>query len=346
MHRLSPVALVCLLLCFHTGSAIAQEASDKSSSAASSAAENETKEPLGLVGKAAGYVDGAQKKASLQFNGFMNQVDGFFSDATTNGGELNNDSWARIRLDASRPAGEDFEIKPSVKIRVSLPNTERRFKLLFSTEDDDTDVVGGNVGRVQSSAVSSDSNASAAIRFIRSARDNGNADVDLGVRQREGDIQYFGRLVLGYRKLLARKWNFSASNSYWHYSKSGFENRLTTDFQRQLFYQDNLFIRSHSEINWRKGRKGAIVGQTFGLYSQLGDRKALAFEALAGYHTSLNDGLADRYRGHEFRIRWRHNVWRPWFFYEVWPSVSWPAATDYEKSYGILLRMEMVIGNR
>lgn len=331
-----------LLLALMVGPAAAQEASDKSDKAGEEASE----EAQSLVGRAAGYVDGAQERASLGFSGFMNQVDGFFSNPATKDGELNNDSWARIRMDASRPGGEDFELKPSLKIRVSLPNTEKRFKLLFSTEDDDTDVVGGSVDRLQSPLVSGDSNASAAIRFIRSARNNGNADVDLGVRQRDGDIQYFGRLVLGYRKVLARKWNFSASNSYWHYSKSGFENRLSVDFQRKLFYQDNIFVRSHSEFNWRKGRKGAVIGQTVGLYSQFSDRKALAFEALAGYHTSLNDGLEDRYRGHEIRFRWRHNVWRPWFFYEVWPSLSWPASTDYEMSYGILLRMEVVIGNR
>ncbi|MGQ7847743.1 hypothetical protein ACUNV4_24835 [Granulosicoccus sp. 3-233] len=327
--------LACLTLSLFSGSLHAQQSSEEAE-----------EESPGIVDKATVYVDEAQRKATQRFSGFMNQVDGFFSDATTNEGRLNNDSWARIRLDANQPAGEDFEVKPSLKVRVSLPNTEKRFKLLFSTEDDDTDVVGSSVDRLQGSVVNSDSNASAAIRFIRSARDNGNADVDIGVRQREGDIQYFGRLVLGYRKMLARKWNFSASNSYWHYSKSGFENRLTTSFQRKLFYQENLFIRSHSEINWRKGRKGAVIGQTFGVYSQLSEEKALAFELIAGYHTALNNGLEDRFRGHEFRLRWRHNVWRPWFFYEVWPSISWPATADYEKSYGILLRMEMVIGER
>ncbi len=328
-------ALLCLMAGLSVATVSAQEGSETSD-----------EEQQGIVGKAADYADDAQRVATRRFTGFMNQVDGFFSDATTKEGSLDNDSWARIRLDAIKPADEDFEVKPSLKIRVSLPNTEKRFKLLFSTEDDDTDIVGGSVDRLQGPVVNGDSNASAAIRFIRSARDNGNADVDLGVRQREGDIQYFGRFVLGYRKVLARKWNFSASNSYWHYSKSGFENRLTTSFQRKLFYQDNLFIRSHSEINWRKGRKGAVIGQTFGLYSQISDAKALAFEFIAGYHTALNNGLEDRYRGHEIRFRWRHNVWRPWFFYEVWPSVSWPATLDYEKSYGILLRMEMVIGER
>jgi hypothetical protein len=168
----------------------------------------------------------------------------------------------------------------------------------------------------------------------------------VGVRQRDGDVQYFGRLNMSYVTTLARKWEFKASNSYWHFNKSGFENRLAFSFTRPLFYQEDLYFGSFSEINWRKGRKGAILGQTWGLYNQIDDARSVALEWLAGYHTALNDDIEDRYRGHELRVRWRHNVWRPWFFYEIWPSVSWPASKNYGRSYGFLARIEMVIGQR
>ncbi|ASJ70263.1 hypothetical protein [Granulosicoccus antarcticus] len=313
---------------------------------AEDAKEDEVEKEPGMVIKAGNYIDGAQGRATESFEAFMTRVDGFFTDASTNSDVLTNDSWARIKLDTQAAEGGTFEMDPSVKIRVSLPNTERRFKLLFSTEGDDTDSVGDNIGGAQSTVVRNNQNASAAIRFIRSARKNGNTDVDLGVRQREGDIQYFGRVSLGYRTKLKRRWDFSASNSYWHYNKSGFENRLTFDFRRVLFYNEDFFFRSFSELSWRKGNKGAITGQTLGLYTQFGERKALALEALASYHTALNEDVLERYRGHEFRIRWRHSIWRPWFSYEVWPSVSWLAENDYERLYSLLFRLEMTIGKQ
>ena len=313
---------------------------------AQEAATGDEDPPAGLVGRATGFVDYAQRNASENFSNFMTQVDGFFTDVPTGEETVSNRSWARVRLDARRPAGESFDFKPSVKLRIELPNTEKRFKLLLSTEDDDTDVVGESVDPAQSVQSSGDRNASAAIRFVRSAREKGSVNLDIGVRQRDGEIQYFGRISSGYRTMLARRWDFRAANSYWHYNKSGFENRLTFDFRRLLFYREDLFFRSYTDINWRKGRKGAFVGQTIGIYTQFGERKSLALEALAGYHTALNSGVEDRYRGHEIRVRWRHNVWRPWFYYEVWPSVSWPASVDYEQSYGFLFRIEAVIGQQ
>ena len=344
MSRTINILLLFVMLALPAGFSHADDAKET---------EDAEEEEQGLVDKASDYVvkatdyiDSAQGRATIGFGAFMTQVDGFFSDAATNQGALDNDSWARIRLDTQAIEGGILEMDPSVKIRVSLPNAERRFKLLLSTEDDDTGSVGDNVGGAQVSTVSNNQNASAAIRFIRSARSNGNADVDIGVRQREGDVQYFGRLSLGYRTKLKRRWDFSASNSYWHYNKSGFENRLTFDFRRVLYYEEDFYFRSFTEFNWRKGKKGAIAGQTVGLYTKFGDNRALALEALASYHTALNEGIDDRYRGHEFRIRWRHNIWRPWFFYELWPSVSWPSDYDYERLYSLLFRLEMTIGHR
>lgn len=301
---------------------------------------------LGLVRKATDYVDGAQKQATDGFNNFMMQVDGFFGDTAVSGGRVDNKSWARLRLDANRPGGEKFTVRPSLKLRAVLPQTEKRFKLLFSTEEEDTGVVGEGVGGGQSSSRNSDQNASLAIRFIRSAKSKANTNIDLGVRQRDGDLQYFTRLNTGVRRNYGDYWTAGLSNSYYYYNKSGFENKLSFTFRRAQFVREDVVFRSFTEFNWRNGRKGAVVGQTLGLYTQFGERKSLAFEMLAGYYTSLNEGVEDRFRGHELRFRWRHNIWRPWFYYEFWPALSWPATNNYDRSYGVLLRVEMVIGRR
>jgi hypothetical protein len=309
-------------------------------------AESETDGRIGIVGKASGYVDSAQQQATNGFNNFMIQVDGFFGDTDVNDNEINNESWARLRLDGRRPAGEEFDVKPSLKLRAVLPQTEKRFKLLFSTEENDTGIVGDSLGGTQSESSDSDQNASFAIRFIRSARSKANINIDLGVRQRDSLIQYFTRLNTGVRRDFADFWTVGLSNSYYYYNKSGFEDKLSFTFRRTQFLRDDVIFRSFTEFNWRKGSKGSVVGQTLGLYTQFGERKSLAFEMLAGYHTALTEGIEDRFRGHEFRFRWRHNIWRPWFYYEFWPAISWPATNDYDRSYGVLLRAEMVIGQR
>lgn len=348
MLKLSFVSLALILLSFFSlvDRAQASEDTDKAQSADAASENDETNSRAGIVRKATGYVDNAQQQASNSFNNFMVQVDGFFGDTQVSDNQIDNKSWARLRLDARRPAGESFDVKPSLKLRAVLPRTEKRFKLFFSTEEDDTNVVGDSVGGAQGGAVDSDQNASLAIRFIRSARLKTDLNFDLGVRQRDSDLQYFTRVNMGVREDIARYWSAAVSNSYYYYNKSGFEDKLSITFRRSQIFTEDVIFRSFTAFNWRKGRKGSIVGQTLGLYTQFGERKSLAFEMLMGYHTSLSAGIEDRFRGHEFRFRWRHNIWRPWFYYEFWPAISWPATNNYDRSYGMLLRVEMVIGRR
>lgn len=297
---------------------------------------------LGLVRRSIVIVDDAQAAASERFGNFMGQVDGFFSRAGTNDDAVSNESWARIRLDGVRANNEDFEVDPSFKLRAVLPRTERKLKLLISTEDDESqDAVDG-----QQAPAGGNQNASLALRFIRSARANSDINIDVGVRQRDGDVQYFGRLNTRYSLDAGDDWAVNVGNSYYHYSKSGFENRLSFDFRRRFFDRDNLFFRTYTDFFWEKGEKGALIGHTTGLYWQMSRGRSLALEGLASYHTALNPGVTDRFNGHEFRIRWRQNIWRPWFFYEVWPSVAWPSITRYRQANGILVRVEIVIGQK
>jgi len=223
-----------------------------------------------------------------------------------------------------------------------LPRTERRFKLLFSTEDEDNEDSERAIGQ---SGVAVNRNSSLALRFLQRARANGDVNLDLGVRQRNGEIQIFTRLKTTYRTDFAGNWTFNFANNYFYYSKDGYEDRLSFDFRRPWFSRKDTFFRTFLGFNWRNGQKAAVVSQTTGLYWDIDRKRSLAFEILAAYHTALQ-GVGDRFRGHEIRFRWRHNIWRSWFFYEVWPSVSWPADKDYKKAEGFLLRAEVMFGQR
>ena len=313
----------------------------KSTVAASSKTDDQEETP-GVLEQATVMVDDAQRVASLRFLNFMAEVDGFFSNGSDKADAVSNESWARLRVDAEKPGDEDAEIGGSIKVRAVFPETERRLRLLLSTEDDESDF--GEVANTSTS--NDDQNASLALRFIRSARTKSSVNFDLGVRQRDSAVQIFGRINTTYRDEFWENWTGRYSNSYYYFSKSGFENRLNLVFRRPLYNKQDLFFRTSTDFNWRNGQKGAVIDETLGIYRQINDAMSLAVEGLASYHTALNDGVDERFRGSELRVRWRHNVWREWFFYEFWPSVSWPASNQYRSAYGALLRIEVVIGQQ
>ena len=297
-------------------------------------------EPLGIVERSIIIVDDAQRAASERFGYFMGQVDGFFSNAGSDDDAVSNDSWARIRFDYVGVSGEGFELDPSIKVRAVLPRTERKLKLLISTEDDEeeaeinpNETPQGNQG------------GSIALRFIRSARDSSDLNFDLGVRRREGLVQYFGRIKARFELDIDKRWLINVANNYWYYNKSGFVDKLSFDARRLLFENEYIYFRTFTGLTWQKGQRGAAITNTTGFYWFLDAKRSLAVEAIADYYTSLSEDILDRFRGYQYRVRWRHNVWRPWFFYEVWPSINYPSTNGYRQQEGLLLRAEIMIGH-
>jgi len=148
---------------------------------------------LGIVERSIVIVDDAHLEASRRLGSFMGQIDGFFSNAG---------------FDAS------------IKVRAVLPRTERKLKLLISSEDDERQ----NTGEIQGATSGNSRNASLALRFIRTVRDKGDVNLDIGARGRDGTVQYFGRVRARYSWELGDDWTADVANNYFHYNKSGFEN--------------------------------------------------------------------------------------------------------------------------
>lgn len=341
--RVREIVLAALLLA--GGAALAEEADDGAPDGPESGA---SEEESGLLETVEDFVDDTQRQASERLIDFVSSVDGFIGSGVES--EVGNESWARIRLEASQPGDEELEFDAKVKLRVVLPQSERRFRLLFSSDDEEEEgtVIRGDdaITSEQIDSSAGDENASLALRFIRTARDTGSVNFDVGVRQTEGAVQLFGRVNASAEGEMVRRWTGKVSNSYYYYSKSGYRNSLRLSAIRPIVHSRNFFFQVSTGFSWRKERKGANIGQSAGFYAEPSERTAIAFEALAAYSTSLNGSQSARFGGTELRVRWRHNVWRPWFHYEVWPSLAWPSSNGYERVWGGLLRVEATIGNR
>ncbi|MBX2838794.1 MAG: hypothetical protein KTR35_18185 [Gammaproteobacteria bacterium] len=289
------------------------------------------------------FVDSAQQSATDRFNNWVLQVDDFFGGDQSVSGI--NQSWARLRIDAVQPGAEDTKIRGTVKLRLVLPRSEQRFRLLLSTEDEDASSSDPSRAGTANANARDDQDVSFALRFIRSARTSGSLNFDVGARIRDDKGQAFGRINSSWKSTTESGWHSNLTNNLFYYSSSGYENRLRFDLRKPWFGSEKVFFRTSTNFNWRKGRKGAAISETLGLYGQINPRTALAGEAIFEYSTALNEDATDRYHGSELRLRLRQNVWRPYFYYEIWPSVSWPSINGYKKAYGGLIRVEFVIGD-
>lgn len=339
LFRLSALLLAVLWLPLVHSNASAEEKTQTSESLS-----DENSKP-GTLSKAGSLVDDAHDKISDRFSSFIVQIDDFIGAGESD--EQLNTSWARIRVESVKPGAEELKLSATVKLRVVLPQSQQRFRLLVSSEDDEDESSAANSDAAQREQIASEdsNNVALALRFIRTAKDRFRLNYDLGARLKDDKAQVFGRFIVGYKKDSILGFTNTFTNNLTYFSASGYQNSFRIDSRRTFFDRESLYFRNTIELSWREGNSGAGIGETMGFYADLGKRRALALEGITGYATSLNEGIEDKYRGAELRIRYRQNIWRPWLYYEIWPSVSWSSSNDYEMAYGGLFRVEVTIGN-
>ncbi len=329
------LAVLWLQLMFTFASAADEKQSEEVSS--------DKKTEPGTLSKAGSLVDEAHENVSERFSRFIVQIDDFIGAGESN--EQLNTSWARVRVDTVKPGAEKLKLSATVKLRIVLPQSQQRFRLLVSSEDEASSAANSDAAQREQIASEDNNNVALALRFIRTAKDRFRLNYDIGARYKDDKAQVFGRFIVGYKRDAALGFINTFTNSLTYFSASGYQNSFRIDSRRTFFGRESLFFRNTIELSWVKGSSGAGIGETIGFYADLGKRRAIALEGITGYATSLNDGIEDKYRGAEVRVRYRQNVWRPWLYYEIWPSVSWSSSNDYEMAYGGLFRVEVTLGS-
>lgn len=289
--------------------------------------------------------DGVHGFISVGFSDFANNLDGLFGGVEKGSGS--NKSWARIRTDVIRFESDSFRLRPNAKLRLVLPNTQERFRLLLSTEDEDNLEPGQ--ARASRTLEDDNNNISLALRFLRSVRENQSLKFDFGARFRDDELQLFARINASRRLLTSSDQLTTATviNNFWFFSADGFENRLRLDVNHKFSFLPKALLQSRSELIHRNGIGGAEIVQQFSFFNELESGDLIGFENIYDLDTSPDEGESeDELRSIEARIRVRRNIWRDWFFYEIRPRVRWEAENDFSTRYGLQLRAEIFIGSK
>lgn len=286
-------------------------------------------------------IDGAHKNASELLNGFASQLDNYFAEETI--AEAINDTSATIRFDMADPSNGDFYADGKLKLRLVLPRSQRRIRLLLDVDDEDIDNTRSTP--TQPLENEEDRRLSLALRFIRKAREGASLNLDIGARRHDKKIQGFARVRASLQNKNEQGWSTKIHNDLRQYYSSGYWNRLSFDAWRNTRQGSTTVFRTSTSLKWERTDPGVHVDQTVGVYKQLNKGALLAFEALASYNTSPEEA-ENYYEGHQLRVRYRRNAFRPWLHFELWPNVSWLTEDNRDPKLGILFRTEVRFGNK
>jgi hypothetical protein len=323
------------------GSPVVTEALEDAKGTVTKNAQGEMVEPTA--------VDKLYRRTTDLIQGTTGYFDSFFF-ADTEDAFTSNETRVRLRLNTDYIDGHGWDFSPNIRLNLALPFLNDKVRLVMN-EDTDEDQ-GSNAS---DSAEGSD----LALRWVELDGDRLGLSFDLGLRlsgvgypDSQTEAAGFARINTSLRFELGKNWSSRSNNRLYYYSNTKVRNDFRQYFDRP--FNDNVMFRSRTRVQYfEENGYNPQWEQKLTIFHKLNEKSAIAYEAVVekmALEDSIFDpediivGLQDSYYSGLIRLRYRRNIWRPWFFVEVWPTLAWPEERDYETTPAVRIRFEINFG--
>lgn len=283
-------------------------------------------------------VDQWHASMTLSVNETAQWFDSFFEDERY----ISEEASSRISL---RPSiffeeGEAAKIKFSVNARFSVPNFNRKLKLVVSEGESVADEV--QIAQRTNSRNNAEANeTNIALQLTLKEKDRLNTRVAAGVKVggNHGIDIFVGPRI---RKTWRWKpWQARVTERIRWYTDIGWESKTLLDFERPL--GPKWLFRGTIDARLRKeDYKGKGLRYDFGpiFIQKLRDRTAISYQWNTNVVTRPNHRIEET----ALHIRFRKNIWRKWLFFEINPQLAFGNDDDFHPTPGVELRLEASFG--
>lgn len=278
-----------------------------------------------------GRLDDSREWLSAYLNSVSGNIDSFLVDMFFADDLIGDDiagSRAKITLASRNEAGGDAEYRFRVSVKLDLPNTNKRVKLLIESEEEE---------EAQSTLRQSVENTSysAALRFLVNEKKSWRSDFDVGMRgglPPDPFVRYRAR-----RTSYFSEWELRLTQSFYYFNSLGWgeDTELRVDYPLNT---EKLF-RFDSRARYRLDNGYFDLTYGIALYHELSPKSVLVYNAGATGDSEQGASFYNYFAG----IRYRRLVYSDWMYAELLPQFEWNRETGYETRPVLMLRLESMI---
>lgn len=276
------------------------------------------------------WLDGFHQAVSGSVYDSALWFDGFF--APDNSRDMTPKTSARIRLGWEPRARNLDENDVKFRLRVRLPNFERKADLIFTDTPDDTAADLPLQNSRNRKVTTHSESFSAAVRVVHN--DDAKRFVDSRIGISGGDL--FARARVRKKFDLPKMHNFYIEPSIFYFLDEGAGARIIFDYRydyavaKEFRFEHSTWVsEDFSGVRWKNG-----------IYhlNQIDDNSASLYGLIIdGERNGENSFQVNNYYLH---YRYRFNAFKKWMFIEVEPFLEFPEEFDYKITPGIALRIE------
>ncbi|MCG8313097.1 MAG: hypothetical protein MI976_07765 [Pseudomonadales bacterium] len=250
--------------------------------------------------------------------------------------EEENKTYARIRTSAQFIEGDGFGTVGEVKLRLSLPATQRKLHLVIESDADDDDSLEA---KNRPSAVSEDSTDEdrfqAALQFFTREMSRWKTKAQLGIRAAT-PINPFVRHSASRRWDLSESWSSQFRQELAYYTQDGYRANEEIRFERRI--NDDWFYRMKTQIEWREEIDSLRTLQSFTFYNRIDDKRGVEYQ-LGILPQSLHHTVVETAY---ISIDYRQLLYEDWLYLDLIPELEFPREDDYDSVASFTARLEIL----
>lgn len=245
-------------------------------------------------------------------------------------GDNSNATYLRIRLNQQAGSFDGYHSRLKIDGSLDLPQTSRRWKLIFESDAEELNSLEGSALRNEASTESI-----GGVSYQQSTSGSWQLSHSIGFRSRLPADPFY-RLKAQYERQLNDDWSIGYRQKVWHYSSEGWGYNTDISLNRRID-QDKI-LRISSEVRYQQERKQTEFSQTIALHNTLKEFETLSYQAGVFGINQPNVRITDYYIGAQYRRAIRGQ----WLFLEVMPQIVVSRDESWRPEPKLVLNLEML----
>lgn len=277
----------------------------------------------------------SQSEASKKLARLTQKLDSFFG---TNRIDEEYDSESRIRINLTNSSINGFGNFNDlvIRTRIILPNTERRFNLIFQDFTNDFTEQDESNQNVSDNQIK-DKTYLAGLKFQPYISESWSLGVDGGLKL-VTPVDPFARVRVR-KSWWPEPWELRLTSSIFWFKSSGEGFLQEMDFETDIF-KTSIF-RWNNSATWLKENEFFTFNQSLNFISQLNE--------VWGSHffVNLSGQSSPSIYATEYRtaINLRKRILSQWLFFNIQPGLFWPKELNFKGISYINFKIEAIIGD-
>jgi len=190
------------------------------------------------------WLEGRREQVSRNVTALGRNLDAWLSGE--NIGENANETYLRIRLNQQAASFEGYHSRLKIDGSLDLPQTSKRWKLIFESDAAELNSLEGTVLGEEASAESI-----GGVSYQQKSGGSWQLNHSIGLRAKiQADPFY--RFKSQYEKQMNEDWSFGYRQKIWHYKSQGWGYNTDISFNRKI--EETKILQFSSEVRYQQDR--------------------------------------------------------------------------------------------